>query len=50
MPELFGRHFERTEIEKRVGDMRQLGGVTPIVYDDGRARGTRGFVLRTGAA
>jgi galactose mutarotase-like enzyme len=49
MPDLFDRHIERAEIEARVGDMRQLGGVMPIVYDDGRARGTRGLVLRTGA-
>ncbi|HVA29402.1 MAG TPA: aldose 1-epimerase family protein [Candidatus Baltobacteraceae bacterium] len=32
-----------------MGDPRQLGGITPIVYDDGRARGTHGFLLRTGA-
>jgi hypothetical protein len=46
MPEL----FERAEIEPRVGDRRQVGGITPIVYDDGRARGTCGFLVHTAPA
>jgi hypothetical protein len=48
MPELFEGRYDRRALEARVGDLRQLGGITPIVYDDGRARGTRGFLLRTG--
>ncbi len=48
MPEIFGRHYDRAELESRAGDFSQLCGVTPIVYDEGRARGTRGFLLRTG--
>jgi hypothetical protein len=48
MPELFERRYDRRALEARVGDPRQLGGITPIVYDGGRARGTRGFLLRTG--
>lgn len=48
MPERFGRQYDRRALEARVGDPLQLGGITPIVYDDGRARGTRGFLLRTG--
>lgn len=48
MPELFGRTSTRRELEMRIGDPHQLGGITPIVYDEGRARGVRGFLLRTG--
>lgn len=48
MPEIFERRYERRALETRVGDLHQLGGITSIVYDDGRARGTRGFLLRTG--
>ena len=48
MPEVFGRHYDRSTLEARIGELEQVGGITPIVYDDGRARGTRGFLLRTG--
>lgn len=48
MPEIFGRSYDRSALETRVGELRQVCGITPIVYDDGRARGTRGFLLRTG--
>src|SRR5579872_478538 len=48
MPEIFGKRCDRRALETRVGDLGQLGGITPIVYDAGRARGTRGFLLRTG--
>lgn len=48
MPEIFGRSYDRRALEMRVGDLHQVGGITPIVYDDGRARGVRGFLLRTG--
>jgi hypothetical protein len=48
MPTLFERRYDRRALEMRVGDLGQVGGITPIVYDDGRARGTRGFLLRTG--
>jgi hypothetical protein len=47
MPELFKRCYDRRALENRVGDLHQLGGITPVVYDEGRARGTRGFLLRT---
>ena len=42
MPKIF---LQRAR-EARVGDLR-LGSITPVVYDDGRARGTREFLLRT---
>jgi galactose mutarotase-like enzyme len=48
MPEIFDRSYGRRVLETRVGHLDQLGGITPIVYDDGRASGTRGFLLRTG--
>jgi galactose mutarotase-like enzyme len=48
VPEIFGRRFDRSALEARVGELQQICGITPILYDDGRARGTRGFLLRTG--
>lgn len=48
MPEIFGQHYERSDLEVRAGELQQLCGITPVVYDDGRARGTRGFLVRTG--
>jgi hypothetical protein len=48
VPEIFGRHYDRHALEIRIGDAPQLGGITPILYDEGRARGTSGFLLRTG--
>ncbi len=41
--------FDRSYLEARTGRLEQIGGITPIVYDDGRARGTRAFLVRTGA-
>jgi galactose mutarotase-like enzyme len=48
MPKIFGRHYDRSALEARVGELQQLCGVTPFLYDDGRARGARGFLLRSG--
>ncbi|HUN28300.1 MAG TPA: DUF4432 family protein, partial [Alphaproteobacteria bacterium] len=48
MPQIFGRSFDRFALEARVGELHQVCGITPVLYDDGRARGTRGFLLRTG--
>jgi len=44
MPEIFNRRYDRRALETRVGDLRQLGGITPIKYDEGRARGTLPFL------
>jgi hypothetical protein len=48
MPTLFGRYYTRREIEQRVGCMDQLAFIRPMVLDDGRGRGIRGFQVSTG--
>ena len=49
MPHLFGREYSARELNERVGDTQQLGGIRPFTFADGRARGVRGFDVRTGA-
>ncbi|MGH7736917.1 MAG: aldose 1-epimerase family protein [Candidatus Tyrphobacter sp.] len=43
------RSFARSFLEPRTGRIEQIGGITPIVYGDGRARGTRALLVRSGA-
>lgn len=45
---LFGRALTRRELRRRVGRAEQVAGVTPLVFDDGPARGTRALRFRTG--
>ncbi len=47
-----GRSSERLTrafLEARTGRMEQIAGITPVVYDDGRARGSRALFVRSGA-
>lgn len=46
---LWGSSYTRAEILRRVGDMRQLGGVTPFELSEGAQRGVRGAWLRNAA-
>ncbi|HEY5426500.1 MAG TPA: aldose 1-epimerase family protein [Candidatus Tumulicola sp.] len=48
LPELFGREYTRSELNQRVGRLDQVAGVSPIEFDDGRARGVRAFDVRSG--
>ncbi len=45
---LFGRPWDRATLMRHVGDVGQLGGATPLVYDEGPERGTRAIEVRTG--
>lgn len=42
-------NFGRSYLEARVGRIEQVAGIMPIIFADGRARGTRGFIVRSGA-
>ena len=48
MPELWGRHWTRDELEQRVGDLSQIAGVRMVTLDDGKERGSRAAIVRTG--
>lgn len=48
MPYLFGRHYTRHELLRRVGHINQIGGVQLYQFDDGQARGVRTLEFRTG--
>jgi hypothetical protein len=39
----------RAALEARMGRLDQIGGITPVLYDDGRARGTRALFVNSGA-
>jgi len=49
MPELYGRHYSREDLLRRVGRLDQVAGIEPCVLDDGLARGTRALRVSTGA-
>ena len=44
-----GREYTRREAERRIGNLRQLGGIRHCELADGRARGVRTFEVRTGS-
>jgi hypothetical protein len=46
--DLFGRSLTRRELRRRAGRPEQVAGITPLVFDDGPARGTRALRFRTG--
>jgi len=48
MVELFGRHWSRGELERRVGHLSQLGGVRLMASDNGPSRGVRLIEFHTG--
>jgi hypothetical protein len=43
------RDFSRREIERRVGTLRQLGGIRHCELTEGRARGVRAAIIDTGS-
>ncbi|MGV3719857.1 MAG: aldose 1-epimerase family protein [Actinomycetota bacterium] len=49
MAHLWGRDWTRAELEQRVGDILQIGGVRLIELADGKERGVRAAQFRTGS-
>lgn len=49
MVELYGETFTREDILRRVGDVRQIGGIELVELADGKERGTRAAIFRTGS-
>ncbi len=49
MVQLYGRAWTRAELSRYVADMAQLGGITPVAYQDGPEAGVRALEFRTGA-
>jgi hypothetical protein len=50
MAHLWGKDYSRTELLRRVGDIRQIASVTPFQLVDGSERGCRGAVLKDASA
>jgi len=48
MPTLFGKHYTRRELLRRVGHITQIGGVQLTESGDGPSRGVRTLDFRTG--
>ena len=48
MVELFGRHWTRTALLQRVGDISQLGGARLVTLSEGPESGVQVAVVRTG--
>ena len=44
-----GKDYSRKEIEKRVGNINQLGGTLHYQFSEGRAKGVSGVEFNTGA-
>ncbi len=49
MPELFGTHYSRAELLRRVGRLEQVAGVRLVTLGDGQGRGVRVLEFRTGS-
>jgi len=49
MARIGNRELGRGDIERRVGDLRQLGGIRHCELSEGRARGVRAAVVDTGS-
>lgn len=49
MPTLWGKHYTRTELMRRIGHLSQVGGVMLLESADGVSRGVRYLEFRTGA-
>ena len=49
VPQLFGRQYSRTDLERRVGTLDQIAGITPVALVEGRSRGVRAFHVATGS-
>ncbi|WP_290810486.1 aldose 1-epimerase family protein [Ferrovibrio sp.] len=48
MVSLFGQHFTRMELFRRIGRLEQVAGIIPGSYDDGPERSVRYLDLRSG--
>jgi hypothetical protein len=48
MATLYGKTYTRDELSRKTGDLWQLGGVKPMVLDEGPERGVRVAEFRTG--
>ena len=48
MARVFGREYSRRELERRVGDIRQIAGIDGMELSAGRERGSRVYEMRTG--
>jgi len=48
MPNLFGKHFSKADLLRRVGHVSQIGGVQLFSSEDGPSRGVRFLEFRTG--
>jgi hypothetical protein len=48
MPQLFGKHYTRAELMRRVGHISQIGSVQLLASEDGPSRGVRFLEFRTG--
>ncbi len=44
-----GKEYSRREAERRIGSLRQLGGIRSCELSDGRARGVRALEVATGS-
>lgn len=44
-----GREYSRREVERRIGNLRQLGGIRACELSDGRSRGVRALEVATGS-
>ncbi|HLZ28376.1 MAG TPA: aldose 1-epimerase family protein [Chloroflexota bacterium] len=49
MPELFGRHFTRSELLERIGDVSQVGGARLVTLAEGPEAGVAVAEFRTGS-
>jgi hypothetical protein len=49
MVQLYGKAWTRAELTRYVADMGQLGGVRPVMFQDGPEAGVRALEFRTGA-
>jgi hypothetical protein len=46
--ELYGKSLAPPEVRRRVGELRQVAGIEPFVFQEGPARGVRALRFRTG--
>ncbi len=49
MATLFGRNYTRKELLRYSGNLSNIAGVTPMLYDGGKAKGASALEFRTGS-
>lgn len=49
MATLFGKQYTRKELLRYSGNLSNFAGVTPMVYDSGKSKGTSALEFRTGS-